>query len=246
MKYTVEGYSQEKAIELGLNIEDLIILRWIQDFYPLMAKNIINDEEYVWISYSKLLEDLPILSFKNKRSLMRKLKNFAKIGLLKRECIRDKNGAYSYIIITNKINILLSSKDASSSIKNDMTPETHGYDARDTSHMTRETQQNNPSTINNPSTKIEKYIEEKLPKANKQDFKAYGEFANVLLTDEQYSKLKTFWSIYLSQGIETLSEYIASSGRKYKNYYAVLGKNNWVYKTVTDRLRKEGKIGGCY
>lgn len=107
MKYTVEGYSQEKAIELGLNVEDLIILRWIQDFYPLMAKKIINGEEYVWINYSKLLEDLPILSFKNKRSLMRKLENFAKIGLLKRKCLKDKSGTYSYIILTNKMNILI-------------------------------------------------------------------------------------------------------------------------------------------
>lgn len=221
MKYTIEGYSQEKAVELGLNIEDLIILRWIQDFYPLMTKKIINNEEYVWINYSKLLEDLPILSFKNKRSLMRKLENFEKIGLLKRECIRDKNGVYSYIIITNKINILLSSNNVSNSIKNDVTPETYGYDTRDTSHMTLETQQNNPSTINNPSTKIDKKK------------KSYGEFANVLLTDEQYKKLSEIYYQHISEAIETLSTYIESSGKKYKNHYAVLGKHNWVYKKIT-------------
>lgn len=229
MKYTIEGYSQEKAVELGLNIEDLIILRWIQDFYPLMAKKIINNEEYVWISYSKLLEDLPILSFKNKRSLMRKLEKFEELGLLKRECIRDKNGVYSYIIITNKINVLLSSKDVPSPIKNDVTPETHGYDTRDTSHMTPETQQNNPSTINNPSTKINK------------EKKSYGEFANVLLTDEQYKNLSEIYCQHLSEAIETLSTYIESSGKKYKSHYAVLGKHNWVYKKLVEEEKERNK-----
>ncbi len=221
MKYTIEGYSQEKAIELGLNLEDLIVLRWIQDFYPLMAKKIIDGEEFTWINYSKFLEDLPILSFKNKHSLMRKLEKLKKMGLLKRECIRDKNGVYSYIMLTNNIDILMSNKNGSNSIKIDVPSEVQPYDSRGTSHVPQEVQQNNPSTINNPSTK------------NKEKG-CYGEFANVLLTDEQYQKLKEIYCHHLSNAIETLSTYIESSGKKYKNHYAVLGKHNWVYKKLVE------------
>lgn len=231
MKYTIEGYSQQIAISMGLNIEDLIILRWIQDFYPLMAKKIIDDKEYVWINYSKLLEDLPILSFENKRSLMRRLEKFEKLQLLKRKCLRNKNGVYSYIIITNKMDSLLSSNNVSNSIKNDVTPETQPYDMRDTSHMTQETQLNNPSTINNPSTKID---------INKEK-KSYGEFANVLLTDEQYKKLQEIYCHHLQDAIETLSTYIESSGKKYKNHYAVLGKHNWVYKKLVKEEEEKNR-----
>ena len=34
------------------------------------------------------------------------------------------------------------------------------------------------------------------------------------------------------KAIEILSSYIASSGKKYKSHYAVLGKHNWVYKRI--------------
>lgn len=231
MKYTIEGYSQEKAIELGLNLEDLIALRWIQDFYPLMTKKIIDNEEYVWINYSKLLKDLPILSFESKRSLMRKLEKFEKLELLKRKCLKDKSGTYSYIILTNKMNILISNSNTSDSIKIGMTRETHGYDTSDTRRMTRETQQNNSSTINNPSTKID---------INKEK-KCYGEFANVLLTDEQYQKLKEIYYHHLSNAIETLSTYIESSGKKYKSHYAVLGKHNWVYKKLVKEEEEKNR-----
>lgn len=231
MKYTIEGYSQEKAIELCLSLEDLIIIRWIQDFYPLMAKKIINGEEFAWINYSKFLEDLPILSFKNKHSLMRKLEKLKKIGLLKRECIRDKNGVYSYIMLTNNIDILMSNKNSSNSIKIDVPPEVQPYDSRGTSHVPQEVQQNNPSTINNSSTKID---------INKEK-KSYGEFANVLLTDEQYQKLKEIYCHHLSNAIETLSTYIESSGKKYKNHYAVLGKHNWVYKKLVKEEEEKNR-----
>lgn len=231
MKYTIEGYSQEKAIELGLSIEDLIVLRWIQDFYPLMVKKIIDNEEFAWINYSSLLKNLPILSFENKRSLMRKLEKFEKLELLKRKCLKDKNGTYSYIILTNKMNVLISDTNVSNSIKIGMTRETHGYDTRDTRRMTRETHQNNSSTINNPSTKID---------INKEK-KSYGEFANVLLTDEQYEKLKEIYNQHLLEAIETLSSYIKSSGKKYKDHYAVLGKHNWVYKKLVKEEEEKNR-----
>ena len=231
MKYTIEGYSQEKAIELGLNLEDLIVLRWIQDFYPMMTKKIIDNEEFAWINYSSLLKDLPILSFDNKRSLMRKLEKFEKLELLKRKCLKDENGTYSYIMLVNKINVLISNTDVSNSIKIGVTRETHGYDTRDTRRMTRETQQNNPSTINNPSTK----------KDINKDKKVFGEFANVLLTDEQYQKLKEIYCHHISNAIETLSTYIESSGKKYKSHYAVLGKHNWVYKKLVKEEEEKNK-----
>lgn len=49
----------------------------------------------------------------------------------------------------------------------------------------------------------------------------YGEYKNVLLTDEELDKLKERFSDYKIR-IEQLSEYIASKGTKYKSHYATI------------------------
>lgn len=55
----------------------------------------------------------------------------------------------------------------------------------------------------------------------------YGEYNNVLLTDDELSKLKTEYSDY-EERIERLSSYIASKGAKYKSHYATI--RNWARK----------------
>ena len=52
--------------------------------------------------------------------------------------------------------------------------------------------------------------------------KKYGEFQNVLLTDEEMEKLKGRFDGTLDGKIENLSAYIASKGEKYKSHYATL------------------------
>lgn len=96
MKYTIEGFSQKKAIEYGLDIEDLLILRWIVDFFPKMSSITIENETYRWINYQKILEDMPILKFNTKDRLYRKLKHMANKGILKHKCIKNNSGTFSY------------------------------------------------------------------------------------------------------------------------------------------------------
>jgi hypothetical protein len=52
----------------------------------------------------------------------------------------------------------------------------------------------------------------------------YGEYNNVLLTDEELDKLITEFPDYQKR-IENLSNYIASTGKKYKSHYATI--KNW-------------------
>ena len=52
----------------------------------------------------------------------------------------------------------------------------------------------------------------------------YGEYNNVLLTDDELEKLKTEYSDY-EERIERLSSYVASTGKKYKSHYATI--RNW-------------------
>lgn len=55
----------------------------------------------------------------------------------------------------------------------------------------------------------------------------YGEFNNVLLSDEELEKLKTSYPDY-QERIELLSGYIASTGKSYKSHYATI--LNWARK----------------
>lgn len=56
----------------------------------------------------------------------------------------------------------------------------------------------------------------------------YGEYKNVLLTDEEYEKLQNEFPNDYEERIERLSSYIASKGAKYKNYLATI--RNWARK----------------
>ncbi len=56
----------------------------------------------------------------------------------------------------------------------------------------------------------------------------HGEYGNVLLTDEELAKLRELFPQDLQARIERLSEYIASTGKKYKSHYATI--RNWAKK----------------
>lgn len=65
----------------------------------------------------------------------------------------------------------------------------------------------------------------------------YGEYKNVLLTDEELSKLKEEYSDY-EERIERLSSYVASTGKPYKSHYATI--RNWARKDAEKQTtRKE-------
>ena len=49
----------------------------------------------------------------------------------------------------------------------------------------------------------------------------YGEYKNVLLSDDEFEKLKADIPDYL-RWIDRLSEYMASTGKKYKSHYATI------------------------
>lgn len=53
----------------------------------------------------------------------------------------------------------------------------------------------------------------------------YGEYKNVLLTDEEMDKLKAEFPSDFEARIERLSSYIASTGKSYKNHLATI--RNW-------------------
>ena len=70
----------------------------------------------------------------------------------------------------------------------------------------------------------------------------YGTYKNVLLTDEDMEKLKTEFPDDWRNRIERLSEYIASSGKTYKNHLATI--RVWAKKDKEREALKNGSENG--
>ena len=87
--------------------------------------------------------------------------------------------------------------------------------------LTNDQQTINNNIINN-NKEQKNNIKEKINKKEK-----YGQFENVLLTDDEYQKLRERFIDYQDK-IENLSGYIASRGDKYKSHYATI--INWARK----------------
>ena len=69
--------------------------------------------------------------------------------------------------------------------------------------------------------------EQPAPKPKKPVKHKYGEYNNVLLTDDELEKLQAEYPDY-SDRIDRLSAYIASTGKAYKSHYATI--RNWARK----------------
>lgn len=105
MRLTILGFSQELAIEYGLDINDLILLKYILEANstPSMLHYHPEDDSssYVWLSRSKILEDLPILDISESR-LSHILIELKKKNLLESINKPNLNGSKTYYRLTDK------------------------------------------------------------------------------------------------------------------------------------------------
>ena len=94
MKYTINGYSQEKLLKNNLDLSDSLILRVLADIYSSNGKKIeykiMNNDKYMWISYGYLFEQIPVIG--SERTLVRKIDNLIEKGMLKKELVTSKKG----------------------------------------------------------------------------------------------------------------------------------------------------------
>lgn len=91
------------------------------------------------------------------------------------------------------------------------------------------------------ATDIDKELESDKEELSKDNSKKptkhkYGEYNNVLLTDDELDKLKSEYPDW-AERIERLSSYVASTGKSYKSHYATI--RNWARKDTA-----QGKMTG--
>ena len=97
MKYSIHGFFQPRAVELGLTNDDLLVLRWFVDFAGTdkMKKIIEPDGIYYWVNYSTILNDLPVLGITKDRLRRKHFKKLCDCGILKHKHIKQ-GGSFSY------------------------------------------------------------------------------------------------------------------------------------------------------
>lgn len=85
MKLEIMGFSQQGLVDLGLDIEDAVLLRWFIDYQGTQRmKAIPNTDDgkiYFWVSFGKVCEDLPMVT-RSERYMSRKFDKLVDAGVL--------------------------------------------------------------------------------------------------------------------------------------------------------------------
>ncbi len=101
LRFSILGFSQEKAVavrakngekELRLDVADLLLLNQIADFpnRRQVMKIIEDDKIFFWMSYTEILEELPILNLK-KQALRDRFDKLVALGLLEKTTNKTNN-----------------------------------------------------------------------------------------------------------------------------------------------------------
>ena len=100
------------------------------------------------------------------------------------------------------------------------------------------------SDIRPPEIELEKEIEIKREIEKGHPAHAYGRYQNVFLTDEELADLQVSFPAVWEQYIEKLSEYMASTGKRYQSHAATIRR--WAgedaKKTVTPSRNRDYSV----
>lgn len=264
MKYTIEGFSQEYALTLKktvptkngektikIDCTDLVILRWLVDFYPNMKKMNIDGKEYVWLAHKKLLEDLPLLDI-TKRACIDRMQKLVEFEILEYKLIKEGGTFSLYCFGKNYINLVqsnntgLQSTDTGGMRSTDIGG-THSTDTGgcDQPHN-KDNSITNPS-FNNQSIKpyeiIVAYLNEKTGSQYKASSKATQQHINARLAEG--FKIEDFQRVVDNMWIEwqgtEWAQYLRPStlfGTKFENYLNRKPKVNGRQENVPDWMHE--------
>lgn len=98
-----------------------------------------------------------------------------------------------------------------------------------------ENAKDNNTSFNNTVNK--RYIDKNVTQLKKPTRHKYGEYQNVLLSDQDLEKLKTEFPNDWKDRIERVSEYCASQGKTYKNYLATI--RAWAKKEKPQVIKQQ-------
>lgn len=215
---TIQGWMIN---ELKLKGNELIIYAVIYGFS--------QDGEQKFTGSLQYLADVTLST---KQGVLKNLKSLCEKGLLGRE-EKIINGVKFVEYYATKFN------EALNKVEQGMQQSLTGGIKQSLTNIT-----NIYNTSNNTKNNIESSENEIPPSPsseNKKNKKKYGEYENVLLADEEYDKLLAEIP-NISDYIDKLSSYVASTGKKYQSHYATI--RNWFKKDNGQKNTGEGNKKG--
>ena len=107
MQFSFLGYSVKKIMELNLDVKDVTILRYFDDFRKSGKMNYeeIDGVKYYWISYQNIENELPFLGL-GKRSIMMRMLKLRDLGILS-HYTKKEGGTFSFYALGDKYSDLL-------------------------------------------------------------------------------------------------------------------------------------------
>ena len=122
MQFSFLGFSVKKVMEFKLDVKDLAILRYFQDFMKSGKMNYeeVDGVKYYWVSYKNISEEMPFLGL-GKRTIMMRMFKLRDLGLLS-HYTKKEGGTFSYYTLGDKFNDFLytSEKKSLSNIENEI------------------------------------------------------------------------------------------------------------------------------
>lgn len=116
MRLAVLNINQSASIALGMDIIDNVIIDWLMRFISSgkMECHVINGVPYYWVSFGKIVEDLPILGI-GERQAARRINAMIDKGILEGVKIATKGGLKVFIrVLPDAYDQLYSAEEAMS------------------------------------------------------------------------------------------------------------------------------------
>lgn len=114
MRYSILGFNQEELIKYNIDMSDVLLMDYIQRALsqPSMQKKSKDNQPYVWLNHTKIIEDLPILKI-GESMLKKRIAKLVDLGLIESiNVANDSNrGTKAYYTITNLFESLQFSYD---------------------------------------------------------------------------------------------------------------------------------------
>ncbi|MGG7141925.1 conserved phage C-terminal domain-containing protein [Clostridium nigeriense] len=102
MQFSFLGYSVKKIMEFNLDVKDVTILRYFDDFRNSGRMNyeVIEGVKYYWISYQNIENELPFLGL-GKRTIMMRMLKLRDLGILS-HYTKKEGGTFSFYSLGEK------------------------------------------------------------------------------------------------------------------------------------------------
>ena len=185
-----------------------------------------------FLLYNSFYEPIKYLSDEQLGRLLRAIFNYSSTG----EITEDKEIMIAFMFIKNQIDLDTKKYE---DIKKKRSEAGKKHKGNQYTKWNKMEQMNQNGTNGSDNDNVNDNDNDNVNKKKKEIYKEkrkYGEFENVLLTEEEYHKLDK--SNLLSY-IDTLSNYIASKGKKYKSHYSTI--LNWANKDNKEKNKNNSE-----